>query len=40
MGNCTTQLLSDRTITWWETIQPWQAIETLTWSDFKLEFEN
>jgi len=38
--NCATQLLSDRAMTWWETVQLRRAIETLTWSDFKTEFEN
>jgi hypothetical protein len=38
--NNATQLLSDWAITWWETIQLRRATETLTWSDFKLEFEN
>jgi len=28
--NCATQLLSDHTMTWWETIQLRRAIETLT----------
>jgi len=37
--NCLTQLLSDRAMTWWETIQLRCAFETLTWSDFKSEFE-
>jgi len=27
-------------MTWWETIQLRHATETLTWSDFKTEFEN
>jgi hypothetical protein len=35
-----TQLLSDRAMTWWETVQLRRAIETLTWSDFKTEFES
>jgi len=34
------QLLSDWAMTWWETIQLRHATKTLTWSDFKLEFEN
>ncbi|XP_052302021.1 uncharacterized protein LOC112323659 [Populus trichocarpa] len=38
--NCATQLLSDRAMTWWETVQLRHATETLTWSDFKTEFEN
>ena len=38
--NCATQLLSDRAMTWWETVQLRCATETLTWSDFKIEFEN
>jgi hypothetical protein len=38
--NCATQLLSDRVMTWWETVQLRRATETLTWSDFKTEFEN
>ena len=38
--NCATQLLSDRAMTWWETVQLKRATETLTWSDFKTEFEN
>jgi hypothetical protein len=35
-----TQLLSDRAMIWWETVQLRRAIETLTWSDIKSEFEN
>jgi hypothetical protein len=27
-------------MTWWETVQLKRATETLTWSDFKTEFEN
>jgi hypothetical protein len=38
--NCATQLLSDRAITWWDTVQLRRATKTLTWSDFKTEFEN
>jgi hypothetical protein len=38
--NCATQLLSDRAITWWETVQLRHVTETLTWSDFKTDFEN
>jgi hypothetical protein len=38
--NCATHLLSDRAMTWWETVQLRRATETLTWSDFKTEFEN
>jgi hypothetical protein len=38
--NWATQLLSDRAITWWETVQLRCVTETLTWSDFKTEFEN
>ncbi|KAL9400951.1 hypothetical protein Peur_004800 [Populus x canadensis] len=38
--NCASQLLSDRAMTWWETVQLRRATETLTWSDFKTEFEN
>ena len=38
--NCATQLLFDRAMTWWEIVQLRPAIETLTWSDFKIEFEN
>jgi hypothetical protein len=38
--NYATQLLSDRAMTWWETVQLRRATETLTWSDFKTEFEN
>jgi hypothetical protein len=38
--NCAIRLLSDRAMTWWETIQLRCATETLTWIDFKLEFEN
>ncbi|XP_073267141.1 uncharacterized protein [Populus alba] len=38
--NYATQLLSDRAMTWWETVQLRRAIETLTWSDFKTKFEN
>ena len=38
--NCATQLLSDRAMTWWETVQMRRAVETLVWSDFKTEFEN
>jgi hypothetical protein len=38
--NCATQLLSDRAMTWWETVQLRRATKTLTWSDFKTEFEN
>jgi hypothetical protein len=30
--NCATQLLSDRAMTWWETVQLRRATETLTWS--------
>jgi hypothetical protein len=30
--NCATQLLSDRAMTWWETVQLRCATETLTWS--------
>jgi len=33
-------LLSDRAITWWETVQLRRATETLTWNDFKSKFEN
>jgi len=32
--------LSNRAMIWWETIQLRCATETLTWSDFKIEFEN
>nr|XP_034908287.1 uncharacterized protein LOC118044188 [Populus alba] len=38
--NCASQLLFDRAMTWWETVQLRRATETLTWSDFKTEFEN
>jgi len=38
--NCATQLLSDRAMTWWETVQLRRATETLTWRDSKTEFEN
>jgi hypothetical protein len=38
--NYATQLLSDRAMTWWETVQLRRATETLTWSDFKKKFEN
>jgi hypothetical protein len=38
--NCATQLLFDRAMTWWETVQLRRATETLTWSDFKTEFKN
>jgi hypothetical protein len=38
--NCITQLLSDRAMTWWETIHLKRVTETLTWSDFKTKFEN
>jgi hypothetical protein len=38
--NCVIQLLSDRAMTWWETVQLRRAAETLTWSAFKSEFEN
>uniref|UniRef100_A0A6N2LEE9 Reverse transcriptase domain-containing protein n=1 Tax=Salix viminalis TaxID=40686 RepID=A0A6N2LEE9_SALVM len=38
--NCAAQLLSDRAMTWWETVQMRRAVETLVWSDFKTEFEN
>jgi hypothetical protein len=38
--NCATQLLCDRAMTWWETIQLRRATKKLTWSDFKTEFEN
>ena len=37
--DCATQLLSDRAMTWWETVQLRRATEILTWSDFKTEFE-
>jgi len=38
--NCVTQLLSDWVMTWWETFHLRRVTETLTWRDFKLEFEN
>ena len=38
--DCATQLLSDDAMTWWETIQLRRATETLSWDDFKIEFEN
>jgi len=38
--NCVTQLLSDWVMTWWETFHLRCVTETLTWRDFKLEFEN
>jgi hypothetical protein len=38
--NYVTQLLSDRAMTWCEIVQLRRATETLTWSDFKTEFEN
>jgi hypothetical protein len=38
--NYATQLLFDWAMTWWETVQLRRATETLTWSDFKIEFEN
>jgi hypothetical protein len=37
---CATQLLSDSAMTWWETVQLRRATETLSWYDFKIEFEN
>jgi hypothetical protein len=38
--NCATQLLFDRAMTWWETVQLRRATEALTWIDFKFKFEN
>jgi hypothetical protein len=38
--DCTTQLLSDDAMTWWETVQLRRATETLSWDDFKIEFKN
>jgi len=38
--DCATQLLSKGAMTWWETVQLRRAIETLSWDDFKIEFEN
>jgi len=38
--DCATQLLSDGAMTWWETVQLRRATETLSWDDFKIEFEN
>jgi hypothetical protein len=38
--DCATQLLSNRAMTWWETVQLRRATETLSWDDFKTEFEN
>jgi hypothetical protein len=38
--NCVAQLLSDRAMTWWETVHLRCATKTLTWSDLKIEFEN
>jgi hypothetical protein len=38
--DCATQLLSDDAMTWWETVQLRRAIETLSWDDFKIKFEN
>jgi hypothetical protein len=38
--DCATQLLSDGAMTWWETIQLRRATKTLSWDDFKTEFEN
>jgi hypothetical protein len=38
--DCATQLLSGNAMTWWETVQLRRAIKTLTWDDFKTEFEN
>jgi hypothetical protein len=38
--NCSTQLLFDRAMAWWETIQLRRTIETLTSNDFKFKFEN
>ena len=35
-----TQLLSEGAMTWWETVQLRRATETLSWDDFKIEFEN
>jgi hypothetical protein len=35
-----TQLLLDGAMTWWETIQLRRATKTLSWDDFKTEFEN
>jgi hypothetical protein len=32
--------MSDRAMTWWETVQLRRATETQTWNDFKTEFEN
>jgi hypothetical protein len=38
--DCATQLLLDGAMTWWETIQLRRATKTLSWDDFKTEFEN
>ena len=37
---CATQVLSDGSMTLWETVQLRRATETLSWDDFKTEFEN
>jgi len=37
--NCATQLLFDRAMTWWETIQLRRATEALTWIDFKFKLK-
>ena len=38
--DCATQLLSNGVMAWWEIVQLSKAIETLSWDDFKTEFEN
>jgi hypothetical protein len=38
--NYATQFLSNRAMTWWETVHLRHATETLTWSDVKTKFEN
>jgi hypothetical protein len=35
-----TQLLSDRSQTWWDNVKERRAAETLRWRDFRIEFEN
>ena len=38
--DCATQLLSDRAQTWWDIVKERRVAKTLTWRDFRTEFEN